>query len=406
MSALTLGIILCLCSVAAAFLGFVTREIFRKNVHVWLPGYLIQSVKPKPKVPPGLPVHIIFAIVDHFEPLWNHATPEQQLKRVNAWVDGYPEIVRGHVDSDGRCPQHTWFYPFEEYNSVYLEKLSELCRLGYGEIELHLHHDNDTPEGLRQKIQKAKQIFSKHGAFIHSHSLTSPLRHCHSYAFIHGDWALDNSGKDGRWCGVNNELQILSETGCYADFTMPSAPSETQCRKINSIYYATDDPDRPKSYNTGIDVELNKAPSGDLMMIQGPLCLNWRWRKASILPRIENGNITSSNPPAAHRVDLWVKQHIHVRGRPDWVFVKVYTHGAQDSNIEAFLRPGGYLDKLYSYLENTYSDGEKYRLHYVTAREMYNIIKAAEAGKIGDPNGYRDYVIPPYVNKGGYIAHA
>ena len=29
-------------------------------------------------------------------------------------------------------------------------------------------------------------------------------------------------------------------------------------------------------------------------------------------------------------------------------------------------------------------------------REMYNIIKAAEAGKSGNPNDYRDFVLPAY----------
>jgi len=172
-----------------------------------------------------------------------------------------------------------------------------------------------------------------------------------------------------------------------------------QSRKINSIYYAIDNPYRPKSYNTGIDVEVNRKPSGDLMIIQGPLCLNWERRKLFILPTIENGNITADNPPTPDRVDLWIKQHIHVVGRPDWVFVKVYTHGAQDRNIEAFLGPGGYLDNLYSQLESAYNDGSRYSLHYVTAREMYNIIKAAEAGEQGNPGNYRDYAIPTYANR-------
>ena len=38
-------------------------------------------------------------------------------------------------------------------------------------------------------------------------------------------------------------------------------------------------------------------------------------------------------------------------------------------------------------------------LHYVTTREAYNIAKAAEAGKSGNPNDYRDYIIPPPVNR-------
>ena len=35
------------------------------------------------------------------------------------------------------------------------------------------------------------------------------------------------------------------------------------------------------------------------------------------------------------------------------------------------------------------------RLHYVTAREMYNIAAAAMDGAEGDPNDYRDYLIAP-----------
>ena len=35
------------------------------------------------------------------------------------------------------------------------------------------------------------------------------------------------------------------------------------------------------------------------------------------------------------------------------------------------------------------------QLHYVTAREMFNIASAAMEGKSGDPASYRDYVLPP-----------
>lgn len=50
---------------------------------------------------------------------------------------------------------------------------------------------------------------------------------------------------------------------------------------------------------------------------------------------------------------------------------------------------------MHRHLESAYNDGERYVLHYVTARETYNIIKAAEAGKSGDPNRWRDFVLPP-----------
>ena len=68
-------------------------------------------------------------------------------------------------------------------------------------------------------------------------------------------------------------LDVLRETGCYADFTFPSAGSRTQPRKINSIYYAIDDPDRPRSHDRGIDVGTAPPPANGLILIQGPLLL-------------------------------------------------------------------------------------------------------------------------------------
>ena len=47
-------------------------------------------------------------------------------------------------------------------------------------------------------------------------------------------------------------------------------------------------------------------------------------------------------------------------------------------------------------LESEYNDGTNYILHYVTIREAYNLIKAAEAGESGDPEKYRNYLIKPF----------
>jgi hypothetical protein len=35
----------------------------------------------------------------------------------------------------------------------------------------------------------------------------------------------------------------------------------------------------------------------------------------------------------------------------------------------------------------------------MTAREVYNCIKAAEKGLKGNPNEYRDYILKPYLYK-------
>jgi len=129
------------------------------------------------------------------------------------------------------------------------------------------------------------------------------------------------------------------------------------------------------------------------MLIQGPLALNWRNRKWEVAPRLDGGDISRAHKPSRERLELWVRQHIHVRGRPEWVFVKVHTHGAVPYN--AFVVVGEQMRELHDDLRRGYNDGVNWKLHYVTAREMYNIVRAAEDGMGGDPGGYRDYEVGP-----------
>lgn len=366
---------------AVYWLGLV-----RRNVHIWLWGYVRRVLWLRGQQTPLETNHLLFCFVDHFEPLAGDVDEKRGEARVSVWVDHYPEMAARHYDSEGKSPIHTFFYPEEEYRPKFLRNLTGLCRAGFGEIEVHLHHDNDTGEGLREKLTR----------FVHeldvAHGAISRVNGEYRYAFIHGNWALDNSRRDGRWCGVNNELEILRDTGCYADFTLPSAPSDTQTSMVNSIYYAQDDPSQPKSHDKGVPLSRGYCGNGDLLIFQGPLALNWQHRKFGIWPRIENADISECDIPIEDRVDLWVRERIHVIGRPEWVFIKVHTHGAVEENAEFLF--GGEFDRLFSHLERKYNDGVAWRLHYVSAREAYNIAKAAEAGLEGGPGEFRDYAIP------------
>jgi len=328
----------------------------------------------------------MFFVVDHFE-------PGSKKEIVREWVEKYPLVADRHQDSEGTPPKHTFFYPAEREERIeHLEMLAELASCGYGEVELHLHHRDDTAETLREKIRDGIRAFNRTGALRTSDGRVA-------FGFIHGDWALDNSimEKGRNLCGVNNEISILRDEGCYADFTFPALYTDAQPEKINSLYYAIDDPVRPKSHNNGPDVSV-KDPynSGDLMIIQGPTTINFLNWKTYCLLRAASCGIEGrvSNPENA--VDEWVRARVHVKGKPDWIFVKVHTHGAIPANMDFFLGSG--VERIYSHLESKYNDGKDYCLHYVSAREAYNIIKAAEAGKTGSPEQYRDFLIKPYLN--------
>jgi hypothetical protein len=131
-----------------------------------------------------------------------------------------------------------------------------------------------------------------------------------------------------------------------------------------------------------------------LMLIPGPLGFNWSSRKWGILPRIENAELQDSNPPTLSRVKNWLRQNIHVKGRPEWVVIKVSCHGAEKRNREVLL--GQPAHEMYACLEREFRDRRGFKLHYVTARELFNIIKAAEAGMSEEPEFYRNFIIPRY----------
>ena len=377
------GAVLLLLAIATAVLAWLA--IRSRNMQIWLPDYL----RARAPQPVAGPVHVMFCFVDHFEPMWHGADLATQRARVDRWCADYRRLAERHRDADGRPPQHSFFYPEEEYLQEHLDKVAALCADGYGELEIHLHHDNDTEANFVTSMRRfCELLHERHGALPRD-PVSGELR----FAFIHGNWCLDNSRPDGRWCGINNEITLLRELGCYADYTFPSAPSDTQTSTINSIYYATDDPQRPKSHDRGEPVRVGGTPSGDLMIVQGPLGLNWRERRLGVMPRIENADVRKGCPPTPARVDHWVRSGIHVQGRPEWVFVKVHTHGTQEQDMDTLL--GAPADAMHAHLERAYNDGSRYLLHYVSAREMYNIIKAAEAGLDGDPAAYRDYLLPP-----------
>ncbi len=367
-----------------------------QNLSPWLATYLAHSIRKFPTAPlktANAPIDLILCIADHFEPRVGQASLTVERRRMALWEKKYPILASRHCDSDGVPPQHTWFFPVDEYWDEHLAALARLQRLGYGEVEVHLHHGYDTSEGLREHLERARKIYAQHGVL--SCGKTDASEHAIRYGFIHGNWALDNSGGDPRWCGVNDELQILEDTGCYADFTFPSLMNPTQPRTINALYYAYDDPSHPKSYDSGQPVQVGRTSHKGLMLVTGPVGLNWSRRKYRLLPTVENSDISVHHPPTSARIRLWINAHIHVWGQPNWVFIKLHTHGASDGTLAMFTTEGSPVDQLFSELESRYADGKRYRLHYVTAREMYNIIKAAEAGCTGNPHAYRDYLLVP-----------
>jgi len=301
-------------------------------------------------------------IADHYEPLLGGTDIADARRRVDRWRAVWPEIASRHRDSSGRSPQYTFFYPQEEYRPELIDPLAEMARLGIGDVEIHLHHDG---EGERDFVGRMTEF---RDTLHYRHGMLRKMGGKISFAFIHGNWALDNSHPEGRFCGLNNELILLKELGCYADFTLPSAPNPAQTRIVNTIYWATDDPLRPKSHDTGKPLVRGRASTGDLLMIPGPLGIRFG-EPGRKLPRIEMGEISGYDLPNRFRARVWLSVAPRLG---DNIFIKLHTHGTQDRNMGPLLDGG--LDNLFTSME-TLCATAGLNLLYGTAWDVYNAVK-------------------------------
>jgi len=331
-----------------------------RHAELWLPGYLRSRLSNWASLREA---QVWFAVADHWEPYRGKATADVARARVGMWLRQWPEIAARHADSSGRPPQYTFYYPQDEYDPEFLDVLAGFAGRGTADVDIHIHHNGEGQQNFVDRMSGfIETLTEKHGLLRKHNGRTV-------FGFIHGNWALDNSRPDGLYCGLNNEITLLRDLGCYADFTMPSGNSPTQSRTVNCIYWATDDPLRPRSYDSGLAVMPGLLGSGDLLMIPGPLGVRWSER---LKPRLECGEIAAYDLPTAYRVRRWLDLAPRIGKH---IFIKLHTHGALESNAAALLEGGG-LDRLFDLvLEECRRCGHS--LHYVSTWEMRQAVDQA-----------------------------
>ncbi|MGD0730457.1 MAG: hypothetical protein ABR956_04280 [Terracidiphilus sp.] len=277
------------------------------------------------------------------------------------WRDKWPRIADDAPrDAAGQRPQYSFFYPQEDYRRDLLDGIAEMVHLGVGDVEVHLHHENEQRDSFIQKVTEfCRRLTNDHGLLRQQNGRTI-------FGFVHGNWALDNSRPDGKHCGLNGEIALLRDLGCYADFTMPSIPSPTQARIVNQIYWCTNNAgNRPRSFDRGVEATVGGGTRGDLLMITGPIGVRWGTR---LVPRLEAGEIAGYDMPTSSRARQWFDLAPTIG---DDLFLKLYTHGAREKNFEPLL--GGGLSSLFSWLAEE-AQRRGIEIHWVTAYGMYRAI--------------------------------
>jgi hypothetical protein len=378
-----------LMAIVVTYMGLSAFRIYFRQYYLFLPDYVRWTLTPATSPRPGPagaiaatgPKHLFVIFVDHWE-------PDYDLGRAQRWAARYSSLAAHHRDSDDRPPQHTWFYPGEQRAPAIMGLLRKLTDAGLGEVELHYHHSYDTADTLTPKLREAIKDFQQFG-FLET--VSGETR----FAFVHGNFGLDNSNGPGR-CGVDTELTILHDLGSFADFSFPSVYRRSQPDVVNSIYAAKDDPG-PKSYQRRLPLTALKSDAADLMIFEGPLVFAPSLNVRRLFLDLDDGNIHAAMPASPARIGHWIRANVHVAERPDWIFIKLWGHGVSTPGDEgAVVGPG--FDELLTAFEQHYNDGAQYVLHYITAREAYNLAMAAAQGATGPPEQYLDSVVGPYVS--------
>lgn len=335
--------------------------------------------------------HVIVTIANHFEPAWSangdldHKTQMLRLREYHSLARSTGEAVR---DADGTKFRHTNFYPAEQYHPDILDVMAEMQAEGLGEVEVHLHHGVDGPdtaENVRTVLVDFRDTLAeRHQCLSRAAGDAAP-----KYAFVHGNLALANSC-GGRYCGVDNEMEILRDTGCYADMTLPSAPDETQVPMLNSIYEYAGDPHEAVPHRTGTPISVNGKTPQLPLIFTGPLVFDWkRFRGLVPFPRLDDGALTAAQGGDTARFARWKSANVTIGGKSDWIFVKLYCHGFFDHDQSAAI--GEEARRFFGELLETTAKRGDTTIHFASAREAFNMVLAAIDGKDGSPNEYRDY---------------
>ncbi len=339
--------------------------------------------------------HIIITVANHFEPAWSEngvLDHKTQIKRLKAYHKMARETGEAIRDADGTKFRHTNFYPAEQYHPEILDIMAEMQAEGLGEVEVHLHHGVDRPdttENLRQMLVGFRDALAeKHKCLSRMDDAGDPM-----YAFVHGNLALANSC-GGRFCGVDNEMEILRDTGCYADMTLPSAPDQSQVAVINQVYECALPMNEPVPHRRGQRVAANGKQSQLPLIFTGPLVFNWTRRiKGLPVPRIDDGALAANQPLDAARFNRWRSANVTVAGKSDWAFVKLYCHGFFDHDQSVCI--GDDAKRFFGEIVEESEKTGAFTVHFTSAREAFNIALAAIDGKVGSPNAHRDYRLRP-----------
>jgi hypothetical protein len=312
------------------------------------------------------PVHIYIALCDYFEPFSGDVSQEIAEHRVVTWCKEYSRTAKLHHDSSGKFPVHTLFYSEEDYNPQLLDILNRLYKQNLADIEMMLPVTHEPLDNFKRKVEEFRDVLFHHHGFLRKGADEKI-----TYGFSHRFKTTYTPTINFSISEICDRIQILIDTGCFADFTYLSKKNRKYLNsQLNSIVRSKDT--KTKDYSAPIFPQ--NWTIKNLLTIQDPYTLKWNADFLRIFPFLENGEISAFKKFLPFRANLWLQNCIGVEADIRHLFIKLHTFGGLDQNIRYLFGESG-LHLLWNYMEKLCSYNN-FVLHYVSAWEMYRSINS------------------------------
>ena len=208
---------------------------------------------------------------------------------------------------------------------------------GFGEVEIHLHHDGDTAETLEAQLPEThRQV----------HAPWPPLARCDGG--VRGTRSSTATGRSRTRAltagGAASTRRSRCSSGPAATPTSrsPRRPTRRSRNIVNRIYWPTGRSAREALLRVGRARPRRQGHDRPPPADPGPARAVDATR-AKTLRSVSRTRRSRPRPAApGARAATWVSRNIHVEGRPEWVFVKLHTHGAPELEAASLLGDGGH----------------------------------------------------------------
>jgi hypothetical protein len=348
-------------------------SVYREGKCLWIVSYLKWEFStPIDREAINLPRDIVLAIVAGISAGESESLSTPIIDSINA-------LCARYIDNDSQQFKLTMF---AESDSSLLRRLSYLSEAGACEVEYMLNPKSGVDSVIDRKIATEIGLLNKFGWGVTTQREVS-------FAVMRVDGGSRPASCD------RNELEILRGAGCYADLTCASRRSMDQWSLMNTVAMLQPKLNSMNSRNSARELVAGKLGRGSVLTVNSPLVIAFR-RGKWYRPYLDDGILSVPEHPDPARVDSWIRANVHVRGQPNWLFIKIeIADFVETMSDRVFLQS---LNEMLSFFGYAYGDGVRYRLHFASARETYNIARAAEAGREGDAGEYRDYMIKQYMS--------